>query len=91
MHILTSLGGQLDRDEEMRKQRARDRARRLARNMRRKQTATVGARSSATAGEKKPRPLPSIKPQQAEGSVPSENRNDGTSISTREITQEKEH
>ncbi|MCK2199988.1 Na+/H+ antiporter subunit A [Corynebacterium callunae] len=90
MHILTSLGGQLDRDEEMRKQRARDRARRLARNMRRKQAATVGARSSATAGEKKPRPLPSIKPQQAEGSVPSENRNDGTSISTREITQGKE-
>ncbi|VEH06206.1 Na+/H+ antiporter subunit A [Corynebacterium kutscheri] len=31
IHILDSLGGQLDKDEEMRKQRARDRARRLRR------------------------------------------------------------
>lgn len=36
LHILDSLGAQLDRDEDMRKQRARDRARRLRRDVERK-------------------------------------------------------
>ncbi|QGU08355.1 Na(+)/H(+) antiporter subunit A [Corynebacterium occultum] len=38
MHVLTSLGGQLDRDEEMRKQRARDRARAMTRAVERRRT-----------------------------------------------------
>lgn len=43
MHILTSLGAQLDLEEEMRKQRARDRARSMARAAERRQKLTVGA------------------------------------------------
>lgn len=38
LHILRALGGQLDRDEEMRKQRARDKAR----SMRRRREVGVG-------------------------------------------------
>ncbi|WP_081602138.1 Na+/H+ antiporter subunit A [Corynebacterium halotolerans] len=41
MHILTSLGGQLDLEEEMRKQRARDRARSMARAAERRQKVRV--------------------------------------------------
>lgn len=37
LYILTSMGGQLDREEDMRKQRARDRARNLARQNKRRE------------------------------------------------------
>lgn len=56
--ILNSLGGQLDREEEMRKQRARDRARNLARQKKRRDalrrskaaaTSTTTAASTSTA------------------------------------------
>ncbi|WP_080796747.1 Na+/H+ antiporter subunit A [Corynebacterium pacaense] len=68
MHILHSLGGQLDRDEEMRKQRARDRARRLARTTRRKQPVMSASSSTSTKdGRSTPRPLPSIRPPGASG------------------------
>lgn len=41
LQILHSLGGQLDRDEEVRKQRARDRARRLARRATKREEAST--------------------------------------------------
>ena len=51
MHILSSLGGQLDQEEEMRKQRARDRARSMARAAeRRKAMSTTG--TTGTEGDK---------------------------------------
>ncbi|BAU97084.1 monovalent cation/H+ antiporter subunit A [Corynebacterium suranareeae] len=84
MHILNSLGGQLDRDEEMRKQRARDRARRLARNQRR-EAATVGARRS---NEKSARQMPTIRPPGADTEPVAENGENETSISTKRIKQE---
>lgn len=54
MHILTSLGGQLDQDEEMRKQRARDRARSMARAVERRRAAQQKATAKATAGAAPP-------------------------------------
>jgi multicomponent Na+:H+ antiporter subunit A len=51
MHILSSLGGQLDLEEEMRKQRARDRARSMARAAERRRTMTTQA-ASTSEGEK---------------------------------------
>ena len=84
MHILNSLGGQLDRDEEMRKQRARDRARRLARNQRR-EAATVGARRS---NEKSTRQMPTIRPPGADTESVEQNGENQTSISTKSLKQE---
>lgn len=84
MHILNSLGGQLDRDEEMRKQRARDRARRLARNQRR-EAATVGARRS---NEKSTRQMPTIRPPGADTESVEQNGENQTSISTKRLKQE---
>ncbi|RNE49900.1 Na+/H+ antiporter subunit A [Corynebacterium alimapuense] len=48
MHILNSLGGQLDLEEQMRKQRARDRARSMARSAERRQRAATAAASTST-------------------------------------------
>ncbi|BAF55646.1 Na+/H+ antiporter subunit A [Corynebacterium glutamicum] len=84
MHILNSLGGQLDRDEEMRKQRARDRARRLARNQRR-EAATVGARRS---NEKSTRQMPTIRPPGADTESVEQNGENQSSISTKRLKQE---
>lgn len=84
MHILNSLGGQLDRDEEMRKQRARDRARRLARNQRR-EAATVGARRST---EKSTRQMPTIRPPGADTESVEQNGENQSSISTKRLKQE---
>lgn len=84
MHILNSLGGQLDRDEEMRKQRARDRARRLARNQRR-EAATAGARRS---NEKSTRQMPTIRPLGADTESVTQNGENQTSISTKRLKQE---
>lgn len=58
MHILNSLGGQLDQEEEMRKQRARDRARSMARAVERRQrqaetSAASISTTTTTAGEEK--------------------------------------
>lgn len=54
MHILNSLGGQLDLEEEMRKQRARDRARSMARAAERRQriASEKASISTGTKGEK---------------------------------------
>lgn len=50
MHILTSMGGQIDRDEADRRQRARDRARGLSRaNRRRREAARLAAQRSTSA------------------------------------------
>lgn len=84
MHILNSLGGQLDRDEEMRKQRARDRARRLARNQRR-EAATVGTRRS---NEKSTRQMPTIRPPGADTESVEQNGENQSSISTKRLKQE---
>ncbi|ANE04903.1 Na+/H+ antiporter subunit A [Corynebacterium crudilactis] len=86
MHILNSLGGQLDRDEEMRKQRARDRARRLARNQRR-EASVVGARRSSEKGASA-RPMPSIRLPGADTDPVAENGGNQTSISTKRFKQE---
>jgi len=48
MHILSSLGGQLDQEEEMRKQRARDRARSMARAAERRKAMST----TSTEGDK---------------------------------------
>ena len=50
MHILNSLGGQLDMEEEMRKQRARDRARSMARAAERRQQQAAKPPAAATSG-----------------------------------------
>lgn len=86
MHVLNSLGGQLDRDEEMRKQRARDRARRLART-RRRQAATVGARSTSDEAVS-PRRLPTIRPPGADTDPLDDNVEKETSTSTKRFKQE---
>ena len=60
MHILSSLGGQLDQEEEMRKQRARDRARSMARAAERRrsmsslpgETTAVSNGTSTSEGDK---------------------------------------
>ncbi|ALC06805.1 monovalent cation/H+ antiporter subunit A [Corynebacterium deserti GIMN1.010] len=88
MHILNSLGGQLDRDEEMRKQRARDRARRLARTQRR-EAARVTARSTSDVSAT-PRPMPSIRPPGADTDAVIEDVGSETSISTKRNTQGEE-
>ncbi|WP_084168395.1 Na+/H+ antiporter subunit A [Corynebacterium atypicum] len=49
MHILTSLGGQIDVDEESRRQRARDRARSLARSTERRRSAAKAKASANVA------------------------------------------
>ncbi|MGP6174667.1 Na+/H+ antiporter subunit A [Corynebacterium sp. A21] len=54
MHILTSLGGQLDQDEEMRKQRARDRARSMARAVERRRAAQQKSAAKVAAGAAPP-------------------------------------
>lgn len=74
MHILTSLGGQLDQDEEMRKQRARDRARSMARAVERRraqQKATVGASASTRAGTPPEADPPDGAPTGSEPETPS--------------------
>ncbi|GAB3594443.1 Na(+)/H(+) antiporter subunit A [Corynebacterium faecale] len=80
MHILHSLGGQLDRDEDMRKQRARDRARRLARSARREST-MASSTSAVRSVADKPRPLPSIHSQATDTGPATEHSTDGTSQS----------
>ncbi|MCS5479688.1 Na+/H+ antiporter subunit A [Corynebacterium sp. YIM 101645] len=51
MHILSSLGGQLDLEEEMRKQRARDRARSMARAAERRQMMTASTSTNPEGDE----------------------------------------
>lgn len=81
MHVMHSLGGQLDRDEDMRKQRARDRARRLARSAR-KETALASSTSAVRSTADKPRPLPSIQPRGADtGPEATGNTDDGIQTS----------
>ncbi|WPF65881.1 MULTISPECIES: Na+/H+ antiporter subunit A [unclassified Corynebacterium] len=46
MHILTSLGGQIDQDEAARRQRARDRARSMAREAQRRRQATAAGKEN---------------------------------------------
>lgn len=58
MHVLTSLGGQLDQDEEMRKQRARDRARAMARAVERRR-AEQQQRLAASSAAREPDSPPS--------------------------------
>ena len=60
MHILTSLGGRIDLDEERRRQRARDRARSVARATERRR-ASARARANANA-EKMPRKIAASPP-----------------------------
>lgn len=75
MHILTSLGGQLDQDEEMRKQRARDRARSMARAVERRrsqQRGKVGASASGRGAEP-----PADPPDPAEGGTAPDDTSNG--------------
>ena len=85
MHILQSLGGQLDRDEDMRKQRARDRARRLARSARR-EAALASTTSAVRSVANEPRPLPTVRPVALETEPETRNISDGTSTSTTDTT-----
>lgn len=47
LYVLSSLGAKLDEEEEMRKQRARDRARSLARRTQAKETAATAEKGHA--------------------------------------------
>lgn len=52
LYILNSLGAKLDEEEDMRKQRARDRARSLARRQRNRATAQSASRTMTSGKEK---------------------------------------
>src|SRR5699024_2500049 len=74
--VLQSLGGQPDRDEDMRRRRAGDRARRLARSARR-EAALASTTSAVGSGANEPRPLPTVRPVALETEPETRNISDG--------------